>query len=234
VYGVVAIPKGSYALYTLCLLHKLAKKRVVIIADRGMDRNFRYARQERLSRKAVRPFSTERPYPRDEFLPAIKRGVGSGLPVSIDQGLLWGEKSYRASSKICKGCPLHSTCLGKVNEKQFSVTYYRAEYERNIERVNSPQGRYMKGKRQSTVEPVFGTLTQFMGLRKINTIGLAQANKVMHLSAIAYNLKKYLKFVRKRSKSGAVTLALPASAKSILDRLLSGFTRYPKLAAYLT
>jgi len=24
----------------------------------------------------------------------------------------------------------------------------------------------MKGKRQSTVEPVFGTLTQFMGLRK--------------------------------------------------------------------
>ncbi|MFH6605137.1 transposase [Maribacter algicola] len=45
----------------------------------------------------------------------------------------------------------------------------------------------MKGKRQSTVEPVFGTLTQFMGLRKINTIGIKQANKVMHLSAIAYN-----------------------------------------------
>ena len=42
---------------------------------------------------------------------------------------------YRASSKTCKGCPLRTTCLGKVNEKQFSVTYYRAEYERNIERV---------------------------------------------------------------------------------------------------
>ncbi|MGK0494328.1 MAG: hypothetical protein ACJAU2_000707 [Maribacter sp.] len=26
----------------------------------------------------------------------------------------------------------------------------------------------MKGKRQSTVEPVFGTLTQFMGLRKMD------------------------------------------------------------------
>ena len=59
----------------------------------------------------------------------------------------------------------------------------------------------MKAKRQSTVEPVFGTLTQFMGLRKINTIGIRQANKVMHLSAIAYNLKKYLKFISKTVKS---------------------------------
>jgi len=59
----------------------------------------------------------------------------------------------------------------------------------------------MKGKRQSTVEPVFGTLTQFMGLRKINTIGIEQANKVMHLSAMAYNLKKYLKFITKTVKS---------------------------------
>ena len=66
----------------------------------------------------------------------------------------------------------------------------------------------MKGKRQSTVEPVFGTLTQFMGLRKINAIGLGQANKVMHLAAIAYNLKKYLKFTQKRAKSGASALAL--------------------------
>ncbi|WP_439654828.1 transposase [Wocania arenilitoris] len=44
----------------------------------------------------------------------------------------------------------------------------------------------MKANRQSTVEPVFGTLTQFMGLIKINTIGIEQANKVMHLSAMAY------------------------------------------------
>ena len=114
------------------------------------------------------------------------------------------KKEYRASSKLCKDCPVKQQCLGKsAQEKKFTVTYYRAEYQRNNARVNSKQGRYMKGKRQSTVEPVFGTLTQFMGLRKINTIGLRQANKVMHLSAIAYNLKKYLKFDQKRVKSGA-------------------------------
>ncbi|MEI6865502.1 transposase [Flavicella sp.] len=111
------------------------------------------------------------------------------------------KKEYRASSKICKDCSLKLSCLGKsTQEKKFSVTYYREEYERNIERVNSKKGRYMKSKRQSTVEPVFGTLTQFMGLRKINTIGIQQANKVMHMSAIAYNLKKYLKFIVKNVK----------------------------------
>ena len=52
---------------------------------------------------------------------------------------------------------------------KFSVTYYRDEYERNNARLQSSKGRVMKVKRQSTVEPIFGTLTQFMGLRKITT-----------------------------------------------------------------
>lgn len=124
------------------------------------------------------------------------------------------KKEYRARKHVCINCPLRQNCLGKsAQEKKFSVTYYREEYERNIVRVNSPQGRYMKGKRQSTVEPVFGTLTQFMGLRKINTLGIRQANKVMHLSAMAYNLKKYLKFTQKRSKSGAKALVPCLSRK---------------------
>lgn len=129
------------------------------------------------------------------------------------------KKSYRASSKICKGCSLRENCLGKVNEKQFTVTYYRPEYEHNSQRVESSEGRYMKSKRQSTVEPVFGSLTQFTGLRKINTLGLKQANKVMHLSAIAYNLKKDLKFTQKRVKSGARNKVFIVFVKMILSRL---------------
>ncbi len=149
--------------------------------------------------------------------------------VFLDSRTKTKKKSYRASSKICKDCPLRSGCLGKVNEKQFSVTYYRAEYQRNIARVTSKQGRYMKGKRQSTVEPVFGTLTQFMGLRKINTIGLGQANKCMHLSAIAYNLKKYLKFTEKRSKSGAGALCPLKMAEKVLDQLFFALLGRPKI-----
>ena len=139
------------------------------------------------------------------------------------------KKEYRARKHVCIDCPVRSSCLGKsAQEKKFSVTYYRAEYERNIARVNSKQGRYMKGKRQSTVEPVFGTLTQFMGLRKINTIGIKQANKVMHLAAIAYNLKKYLKFEQKRSKSGARTAALVKTIEIILISTISAVLSHSK------
>lgn len=114
------------------------------------------------------------------------------------------KKEYRTSSKVCSGCRFRQSCLGKTaKEKKFSVTYYRAEYERNNQRLATEKGKRMKARRQATVEPVFGTLTQFMGLRKINTIGIKQANKVMHLSAIAYNLKKYLKFTKNRVKSEA-------------------------------
>lgn len=124
--------------------------------------------------------------------------------VFLDYRTQTKKKEYRSSSKVCKDCPIALQCLGKsAKEKKFSVTYYREEYQRNNTRVNSKRGRYMKAKRQSTVEPVFGTLTQFMGLRKINTIGIQQANKVMHLSAMAYNLKKYLKFITKTVKSDA-------------------------------
>lgn len=104
----------------------------------------------------------------------------------------------------------------KAKEKKFSVTYYRSEYERNAKRVKCKLGKYMKGKRQSTVEPVFGTLTQFMGMRKVNTIGLQQANKVMHMAAIAYNLKKYLKFTQKLQKSKAKSLTLARLVKKTL------------------
>ncbi|GAA5024648.1 hypothetical protein GCM10011506_08410 [Marivirga lumbricoides] len=36
-----------------------------------------------------------------------------------------------------------------------------------------------------------------MGLRKVNTLGIKQANKVMMMAAVAYNIKKYLKFTKK-------------------------------------
>jgi transposase len=122
------------------------------------------------------------------------------------------KKEYRASKHICKGCELKTSCLKSSKEKRIDITYYREEYERNIARVKSKRGRYMKKKRQSTVEPVFGTLTQFMGMRKLFTRGIKQANKVMLLSAVAYNLKKYLKFIQKRVESKTQTQVAILSA----------------------
>lgn len=143
------------------------------------------------------------------------------------------KKEYRGSKQLCIDCPIRRSCLGKsAQEKKFTVTYYREEYQRNIARVNSNQGSYLKGKRQSTVEPVFGTLTQFMGLNKVNTIGIKQANKCMQLSAIAYNLKKYMKFIEKRTKSGAGVLAFYFSLKKTFYKAIKsilGPSKSPKI-----
>ena len=74
------------------------------------------------------------------------------------------KKEYRCSSIICKSCPIAKQCLGKsAKEKKFSVTYYREEYERNNKRINSPQGRYMKGKRQEYGRTCFWNLNPVYG-----------------------------------------------------------------------
>jgi hypothetical protein len=115
--------------------------------------------------------------------------------------------------------------MGKSQEKRINVTHFRAEYERNNARVRSPQGRYLKAKRQATVEPVFGTLTQHMAMGKVFTIGLKQADKCMKL-ATDYNLKKWLKFTEKRAKSGAGIL--PAYY-AWLKRAIRDISRYIQL-----
>jgi hypothetical protein len=118
---------------------------------------------------------------------------------------------YLARRGDCRDCPIKKACIGKSHEKRIGITVWVEQYGRNNKRARSKFGRQMKSKRQSTVEPVWGTLAQFRGLRKINTIGIGQANKVMHMAACAYNLKKLLQFV----KTDVETMAGNAIANSI-------------------
>jgi transposase len=113
------------------------------------------------------------------------------------------KRQYATRRADCRDCPFAEDCIGKGTEKRFSVVNHLKEYERAIARVNSRKGQYYKRKRQSTVEPVIGVLTQFMGMRKVNTRGINNANKQFLMAAIAYNLKKYLKFETKRVQTQA-------------------------------
>ena len=200
------------------------------VADTGLSSGENYAFLEQTNLKSfIPPHGTYKGGPKDFKYNHVQDHYvcpqGEVIPfkkVFKDYRTGTLKKEYRGSTHQCTKCPIKASCLGKTaKEKKFSVTYFKAEYERNIERIESPQGRYMKAKRQSMVEPVFGTLTQFMGLRKINTIGIAQANKCMHLSAMAYNLKKYLKFTQKRVKSGAGMLAFIQTLKNAFYKLIS-------------
>jgi len=73
-------------------------------------------------------------------------------------------------------------------------------------------------------------------MRKINTIGIKQANKVMLMAGTAYNLKKYLKFIEKRAKSktqevktSLTSLFEYITAKKMRFERLIYFQVYPKL-----
>ncbi|SKB90229.1 hypothetical protein, partial [Daejeonella lutea] len=44
-----------------------------------------------------------------------------------------------------------------------------------------------------------GTLVNFLGMKRVNTIGRSQANKCVTMAAIAYNLKKLLKHSSERA-----------------------------------
>jgi hypothetical protein len=89
--------------------------------------------------------------------------------------------------------PMKSTCVPNKTWRQIIRTVYDEQYLRAFSRQHSKRGRQMKKLRQSTVEPVLGSLTHYYGLRKIGVLGKAGAHKVMLMAAIAFNLKKYLK-----------------------------------------
>lgn len=116
------------------------------------------------------------------------------------------KKQYRRSRTACKACPSLEACMGKGSEKRIEISYYKPEYDRMIQRVNSTRGRILMRKRQSTVEPVFGSLINYFGLKKVNTKGMDMAHKAMVMAGCAYNLKKYMHFSRKSLLSKALTL----------------------------
>lgn len=99
-------------------------------------------------------------------------------------------KIYRTSVKDCRHCPLKSTCANPQGFKVFKDSVAKDLYIQMQERMQTHQGRMARKVRQSTVEPVLGTLINFTGMRQVNTKGIGLANKCMIMAAIAYNLKK--------------------------------------------
>ena len=115
------------------------------------------------------------------------------------------KKQYRFSAKDCAQCPLRTTCIGgKADYKKIEDSVDKPLYDQMHERLQTRYAKSMKKLRQATVEPVFGTLLNFMGLRRIWTRGLKAANKFMLGAATAYNLKKWLNYQVRKPKAAAV------------------------------
>ena len=107
-------------------------------------------------------------------------------------------KQYRSSSKDCAMCPLKNQCIGKSQHKTIAVTVEKDLFDKMHSRLQTPMAKRMKKLRSSTVEPVLGTLVNFLGMRRVYTKGISLAGKCMTMAAIAYNLKKLMKWQSKK------------------------------------
>ena len=123
-------------------------------------------------------------------------------------------KVYRSSSKDCGKCPLRSKCIGKSDFKKIDDSVDKPLYDRMHARLQTAKAKRMKTLRSSTVEPVLGTLVNYLGMRRVNTRGIQQANKCMLMAAVAYNLKKLMKFTAKK---------VQADVKAMQASLQNGF-----------
>lgn len=122
-------------------------------------------------------------------------------------------KVYRSSSKDCGHCPLRSVCIGKSDFKKIDDTVDKPLYDRMHERLQTQKAKRMKKLRSSTVEPVLGTLINYLSMRRVNTRGIRQANKCMLMAAVAYNLKKLMKW--KDTKVQTAVMAMKKAKKSL-------------------
>jgi hypothetical protein len=107
-------------------------------------------------------------------------------------------QNYRAEYRDCQACARKPSCVPSATPKKLVRSPCDAAYLRAWQRQQRWAGHRRRRVRQGTVEPVFGHLLHHYGLRRVNTKGQAAAQKAMLLSAVAYNLKKLLKYQPKR------------------------------------
>lgn len=113
---------------------------------------------------------------------------------------------YRSGNSLCKDCPLRKNCIGKSDFKKIEDAtgrHYFEAMDRKL-KANPQKARAMSRMRSRTVEPVLGTLINFMNMKRVNTRGIKLANKHIIMAALCYNLQKLLKFNPKTGLSKAL------------------------------
>lgn len=104
------------------------------------------------------------------------------------------QKNYMSKRSDCKTCPIRKEWLGKSDYKNLVDSIKKPLFDEMHKRMKEAYGKQMMVIRKSTVEPVIGNLIEYLGMRKVNTIGIKLANKCMLMAGIAYNLKKLIKY----------------------------------------
>ena len=156
-------------------------------------------------------------YDKDNDRYICSRGVHLPFKKITTTSLGYKMKVYRSSAKDCGPCPLRSVCIGKSDFKKIDDSIDKPLYDRMHARMQTTNRERIRQLRSSTVEPVLGTLVNYLAMRRVNTRGIKQAAKCILMSAIAYNLKKLLKWESRKIKT--VAMAKMKELKNGLQKL---------------
>ena len=165
-----------------------------------------------------------------------------GKGEAVDDGRGHLVKKYFSLQSDCNNCPLRSNCISdKAKTKKVQHSIYKAELERAKARQQTVKAKVMKRKRSSTVEPVWGTLINFTGMKRLNARGLEAANKMLLIAATVYNLKKWLKFTAPKTtikamvkaKTGEVFRCIKNSIEQLIVRLIQAGKFFPSSLCFV-
>ena len=133
------------------------------------------------------------------------------------------KRTYRSSETDCRKCPLRESCCGKkTNFKKIDDSIHKELYDKmHVKLTQNPEyAKRMSKIRSKTVEPVLGTLINFLNMKRVNTRGIQQANKHVLMAAMTYNLKKYLKFITQKPKSIAQVVSINRGKATLSLKIL--------------
>ena len=106
---------------------------------------------------------------------------------------------FQAYAKDCKSCKMRHRCLRDTEQKtarQLNVQLGAAKnggagaMERMKVRIDSIKGRYIYGQRLGTVEPVFGHVTENIGIKRFSYRGRRKVNGQWKLMMTLHNMLK--------------------------------------------
>lgn len=124
---------------------------------------------------------------------------------------------------------------GKMpGQKKVTDTVDKPLYDTMHARMQTAKAGQMRKLRQSTVEPVIGTLVNYLGMRKVSSIGIKQANKCMLMAAVAYNLNKIMKWTNRKVNTGAMAMKKTTEKElsklfTVIRALLMGYNKKRKI-----
>lgn len=129
--------------------------------------------------------------------PAGKGLYKNGKNFATKKGYL--ATAYRAPKSACRDCPLRAKCLRNPNVRSRQVRLFHGRRPGSLtdamkQKIDTPAGRKMYGKRLAIVEPVFGNIRAQKELDRFTLRGRGKVNIQWRLYCLVHNIEKILHF----------------------------------------